>query len=726
MSDDQYSPLVPDQTFLNEVKYAARDFVSIADDLLRRLKIEYGTVYNDYASTSQGIMLRDLVAWAYAALTWYLDRTASDCFLSTARTRSAVERLVEQIAYKMTPASPAGTTLVLTFPGGTTSGFIMKDRWRFQGPNGLTFESYAKITQSSALSEGATINVDVRQGDTRILTYTANGSKNQTYRLANILEDRFLAVDATEVWVDGQLWEEKDFLEYEKTNHYEISYLANPPIIRFGDGLAGNIPASGSEIKIRFLIIDGKNGNVRSNTIQSSIDTLTINGQPVLFDVNNTNRAVGGLDPEDAEKAKRLAPSSFAARGAAITQQDYEALSNSFVDPAYGAVAKAYAVNPRSFYSDTVFNALVVDIQTLLLSFSSIIGAMEDSVIIDAASLTTALASIETSVDELDTLRQQIYSWSGAASAGASSARSSMNEASSRSTLAMNLANDAINTGEALVQYIQDGNTNIDHILAEVNNMLVDITGSHQESTQAASVASSASSAIENVVLLNSNNIMNATDTDGVVDIEVNNIVSQISSLAIHISNIQSTLSSIDGNFDSLSSQINLIMSDMKDRIGVLFSDDCLSNYVQVPILSLDLDGNYSSPSIGLRSALQEYLDGIKEVTQVVEVVDGISVLILADISIKVKIIEAYVISEVKSQIESVVISLLKGREFNQPLYLSDLYDIVTESSAGINYVNISITGPTDYLVDGNLIPDSNQVIVLGSLVIKNEIGEIL
>jgi hypothetical protein len=351
---------------------------------------------------------------------------------------------------------------------------------------------------------------------------------------------------------------------------------------------------------------------------------------------------------------------------------------------------------------------------------------MEDSIIIDAASLTTALASIETSVDVLDTLRQQIYSWSGAASAGASSARSSMNEAASRSTLAMNLANDAINTGTALVKYIQDGNTNLDHILTEVNSMLVDITGSHQESTQAASVASSASSAIENVVLSNSDNIMSATDTDGTVDVEVNNIVSQLSSLAIHINNIQSTLSSIDGNFDSLSSQIHLIMSDMKDRIGVLFSDDCLSNYVQVPILSLDLDGNYASPSIGLRSSLQKYLDGIKEVTQVVEVVDGISVLILADISIQVKIVEAYVISEVKSQIESVVISILKGRDFNQPLYLSDLYDSIMESSSGINYVNISITGPTDYLVDGNLIPDSNQVIVLGSLVIKNEIGEIL
>ncbi len=726
MAEDKYNPLVQDQKFLNEVKHAARDFVSIADDLLRRLKIEYGTVYNDYASTSQGIMLRDLVAWAYAALTWYLDRTASDCFLSTARTRSAVERLVEQIAYKMTPASPAGTTLVLTFPGGTTSGFIMKDRWRFQGPNGLTFESYAKIIQSSALSEGATINVDVRQGDTRILTYTADGNKNQTYRLANVSSDRFLAVDTTEVWVDGQLWEEKDFLEFEKTNHYEISYLANPPIVRFGDGLAGNIPSVGSEIKIRFLIIDGQKGNIKSNTIKSSIDTLTINGQPVLFEVNNPYRAVGGIDPESAESAKKLAPSSFAARGAAITQKDYEALSNSFVDPAYGAVAKSYAVNPRSYYSDAVFNGLVVDIQTLLLNFSSTIGAMEDSVVADASSLTTVLASIIASTDGLDTLRQQIYGWSGVANSGASSARNSMNEAASRSSIAVNLANNAINTGNDLVSYIQGGGSNTDYILSNINSMIVDITGAQQETTQTSSAALSASSAVENAILPNINNIIDATDDSGYVDTYIQNIISQSSSLSSLIDNIQSTLSSIDGSFDSLYSQVYSLIIDMQNRIGDLFSDDCLSNYVQVPILSFDLDGNYTSPSIGLRLALQDYLDGIKEVTQVVEVVDGYPVLVLADISVKVKILESYVPSEVRAQIESVVIGLLKGRNFNQPLYLSDLYDAITESSAGIDFVNVSITGPTEYLSDGNLVPDQNQVIILGNLIIKNENNEVL
>jgi hypothetical protein len=124
--------------------------------------------------------------------------------------------------------------------------------------------------------------------------------------------------------------------------------------------------------------------------------------------------------------------------------------------------------------------------------------------------------------------------------------------------------------------------------------------------------------------------------------------------------------------------------------------------------------------------ALQEYLDGIKEVTQVVEVVDGYPVLVLADISIKVKILESYIPSEVRAQIESVVIGLLKGRNFNQPLYLSDLYDTITESSAGIDFVNVSITGPTEYLFDGNLVPGQNQVIILGSLIIKNENNEVL
>jgi len=716
MVEDIYDPLVPDQKFLNEVKYAARDFVSIADDLLRRLKIEYGDVYNDYASTSQGIMLRDLVAWAYASLTWYLDRRASDSFLATARTRAAVERLVEQIAYKMRPASSSGTTLTLTFTNGTDSGFVMKDRWRFQGPNGLAFESYSKLTQSTALSAGSTLSVDVRQGDTKILTYTADGSKNQTYRLSSVPSDRFLAVNSTEAWVDGQLWNEKDFLEFEKTNHYEISYLADPPLIRFGDGLAGNIPQVGSEVKIRFLIVDGKKGNVKKDTIQSSIDTLTINGQVVDFEVNNDSRSSGGLDPEEAERAKRLAPSSFAARGAAITQSDYEAISNSFVDPAYGSVAKAYAINPRSKYSDVVFNSLVLDINILLSAYSDTVSTIESSVISDSVGLASALQSISTSTEALDAMRQQMYGWAAAASNGAISARDSANEASSRGTIAASQADNAISVASSLIQYIQDGNDDISHILSELGSIVVSMTSSQQEATLASNASSEASLALENLVFNNIGYIVSGTDSGGDIDTDIQNIDSQVSILSSLISSIQSELSSISGSSSTLTSEIGSIIVDMQNRIGDLFSDDCLSNYVQVPILSLDLNGEYTAPSSGLKSALQSYLDDIKDITQVVEVIDGSKILVPADISVKVKILESYVVSEVISQIRSVIIDILKGRDFNSPLYLSYIYDVVTESSPGIKYVNITITGPSEYLSGGNLIPLENQVIVLGDL----------
>ena len=105
MTTDPYSPLVQDLVPLNKVKYAARDYPSIYDSLLRRLKIEYAEVYNDYASTTQGIMILELMAFAMQEIQWYLDRTANDCFLETARTRAAVERHVSQIGYKMRPAA---------------------------------------------------------------------------------------------------------------------------------------------------------------------------------------------------------------------------------------------------------------------------------------------------------------------------------------------------------------------------------------------------------------------------------------------------------------------------------------------------------------------------------------------------------------------------------------------------------------------------------------------
>ncbi len=732
MAEDIYSPLVQDQKLLNEVKYAARDFASMADELLRRLKIEYGTVYNDYASTSQGIMLRDLAAWAYAGLTWYLDRTASDCFLATARTRSAVERLVEQISYKMQPAAAAVAKLILTFDDGTSQGFEMQDRWKFSSVTGLSFESYAKHTEAAALAPGAQINMDVRQGETRILTYTGNGRKNQTYRLANIDADRYLGVGTTDIWVDGQGWLENDFLEFDKTPQYEISYLANPPIVRFGDGVAGNIPPVGSEIKIRFLIIDGEKGNMKADTIQTSVDQLIIAGETVNFTVTNPERSRGGTEPEEAARAKRWAPGSFAARGAAITQQDYEALANSFVSPAFGAVAKAYATNPRTGYDDIVFNELISDIEGLLSAFNTTVSALEDSVNANAALMTSSMDIITGATTSLETLRTSLYSWSGSARAAVIDARTSCVDGYARAEGAYNASDTAVTGTQDLIDDINDSTvTDLSEVLTALSPILAAANAAKSESNLARSAALVAQGGIDTSIPF-LDGLVAATADDGDMDTYVQAINNELSTLSGLIVAIQTDLSSIDGAASSLETAVVDIMTGtggMTERLGELFSDDCLSNYVQVPILSLDLNGDYVAPSVGLKTALQQYLNGIKEVTQVVEVVDGSSILVPAAIAVRVAILDAYIPAEVKSQIQSIIVGMLKGRDFNQPLYLDALYEAV-KSVAGIDYVNISITGPSTAppIIDseGNLVPASNQVIVYGSLVIMNQNGEVI
>jgi hypothetical protein len=146
-----------------------------------------------------------------------------------------------------------------------------------------------------------------------------------------------------------------------------------------------------------------------------------------------------------------------------------------------------------------------------------------------------------------------------------------------------------------------------------------------------------------------------------------------------------------------------------------------MSNYVQVPILALDIEGNYVSPSVGLTIALQTYLDGIKEVTQQVEVVDGGLILLPADIVVKFSVLEGAVAAEVDSAIRKTIVGMLKGRSFNQPLYLDALYDNAKASSSGIKYLNVEITGPTGVVPypfdsEGNLVGQPYNVIVLGTL----------
>lgn len=68
------------KTPLNGAQYTTMDFPTYYDELLKVVKAEYGDVYDDFASTSVGVMFVHVFSYGLSQLSWMADRRASANF----------------------------------------------------------------------------------------------------------------------------------------------------------------------------------------------------------------------------------------------------------------------------------------------------------------------------------------------------------------------------------------------------------------------------------------------------------------------------------------------------------------------------------------------------------------------------------------------------------------------------------------------------------------------
>lgn len=705
-------PLVQDRTPLNEVKFSGRDFQSIFDSIMRRLKVQYTDVYNDYAESDEGIMLVDLCANAAARVCWTLDRIASDCFLSTVRTPMPASWLARQLGYKMYAAAAAGADLTLTFTNGIPGICTMAAGWRFQGPNSIQYELIADHT-FGVQAPGFAVDVAVRQGQTRQLSYVGDNTQFQRYNLEYAGEGEYIAEGSVRCWVDGAEWSEENFLAYEATNQFEVDYHAVPPYVRFGDGKAGNVPADGADIKIEFVKIVGASGNVKADTITTSLDILTVLGSAVAFTVTNVLPARSGRNGEDVDHAKRVAPFAFAARGGAVTLTDYQAQANGYVDPLNGAVAKAYAMTPREAYDDIVFNNHEDTIRAYIAAFEAAVDVAVAAFVVDIAAINSGLTDIETACTTMDGLRTALLGNVTAVLANLLSAKSTiLGNEGNYSTLGTAYTNFGTELANLLAWAVgalapADYTTLTGYTTAmneDVQTMKSSADAMHSGDLTVKSAIESAevqANAAQPVLV----------DTTGALAVELIAQQSEIATLAAPIADITAQGTAMDAAATTLEANVDPILTAMQARVGELFDNSCRSNLVQVPILSVDTDGEYIAPPSGLMASLQVFLDTKKEVTQLVEVIDGSIGLLPTDISVSVKVDPAYVGDEVTSAIDATVRGLMRGRDYAAPLYISDVYRYVRSCSDGITYAFVLLNGSS-----ANIVPDPTQILVLGTL----------
>jgi hypothetical protein len=690
-----------DKKKLNQVQYSAMDFPTFFDSLLRRIKTLYSGVYNDFGSTSVGVMLVHIMAYGLSQLSWYLDRRTSDLYLETARSLSSITKLARQIGYKVTPATSSTVDLTLSFPALTTDVVFPKG-FRFQGPNSLTFESTSIVN----ISQGATsATVNVSEGIGRVSNFTSDGTENQVFQLLGVLEEQYIADQSVVVYVNGLEWAESDFLSFDKTNQFEVIYTESPPEVRFGDGLAGNIPPNNAEVRIEYRIISGANGNVNANTITSAIDTFLVQTNPVTLTISHSAGSSGGADPQSLEEIRNLAPKYFAARKSAITLNDYNTLANSFVDPTYGSPSKAYAYTVRSSSIDATLSNLTQSIigygnstAASVSSSNTTVDGLTDSISSNSTSadakITSSIASVNSVVSDQNTIKAQCILLTGA-----SATLDATKDQATDELTAMLASMDAMLLAGTLsaTNYttLEGHRAKVASFVSSLSSVSSSVTGS------ATSIRSSANS---------------STTAASELTTDLTSAQTSVQSIAGDLASIDSNLAALNTSATANSASTSSDIGSINTYLTGLFSADAEANVVSVPIVAKDAGGFYTGPSSGLLSALQKYLNGVKEVTHDVRVVSGALGLLPAVINIKYKVLSKLVESEVVGNITAAVDNVLRDREFNSALYLSELYSSVSGIS-GIDYINIEITGPEANLdISGNLIPEEFQVVTKGSV----------
>lgn len=719
---------------LNRVKYSGLDFDSHFDDLQARMQIRFAADFNDFALSALGIMLVDIIAFGLDSLSFYLDRRATDLYLETARSRKSVARLARQVGYKMRAATAASVDLNVLIDDVLAVTVPIPAGFKFKGPNDLVFETALEVVWTpTEQANGIIKKVPVYQGETFTENFVSDGTSNQVFELRRVPADNFVVSGSVFVKVDGAEWEESEFLTFDPTDQYEVGFNDDPPTVRFGDGVAGNIPANGASIVVTYVASRGKAGNVVKDTITEAVNPLVVNFQTVDLIVTNPAGASGGDDAEDLVHAKIFAGQVFKSRHVAITRNDYEALAGSFADPLFGRIAVAQAFSSRSAATDLV-------LQTLINDVNSVIDPIKPAVDTDVAQANSILDSVDillTNMQEtLEAVATAVTNLDGNADEAVVRVRDNKNK-SLEITADSSQIQTHLTNGKAAIDLVATNTpsqlTADDKIALKayyelISNHAIAISGA------ASTIESDANSALSELGLIKNEAEaigLTVADPDSLLLLTESARVSASTMLGTTGTGLRAELESISANVAVLEEGVDATLQAINDHVDRILAADCKANLVTVPVLARDAGGFYAAPSISLIASLQTFLDARKEVTQTVEVVSGEDFLIPAVISLRVGVRTGFSESVTATAVETAVNGILRDRRFGVGLYESDLHDAIL-LVPGVSFVNVDIQGHTNPQTqllttsrldaDSNLVIRTSEVITRGDVTVETEL----
>jgi hypothetical protein len=133
-------------SFLPEIDYTARDYLTIKEALLSHVQVFFPNDWNDFVESNLGIVLLELVAWVGDNLSFYTDRVANESFINTIEQRGNMIQLVRLIGYNPRTASAAVLGVQATLDTAQAAATVIPAYTLVTDQGGTAFEALENIS----------------------------------------------------------------------------------------------------------------------------------------------------------------------------------------------------------------------------------------------------------------------------------------------------------------------------------------------------------------------------------------------------------------------------------------------------------------------------------------------------------------------------------------------------------------------------------------------------
>lgn len=300
------------------VGYVHRTYQQIKDNVLTVMGVHLPEM-TDHTESNPFIKFLSIWAGLTEHLNYYIDNTARELFLATARQYNSAIKTAQQFDYRVRGVKAATVDLTFSIAEAQATDIEIPRYTRVSTEDGIPFIT---TIQAYILAGTRHVTVGAIQAErfANEVVGVSNGSPTQRFPLTESTEDRSVSVV-----ISGVSYTPVDSFSFSapadtvfKTGLNEDQVLE----IIFGDGVKGYIPQSGSQIVVEYYESLGRAGNLAENTITTmAVPIITANGE---VSVTNVNRSAGGADIETLADLKKSIPLSIRTLNRAVTEQDYK------------------------------------------------------------------------------------------------------------------------------------------------------------------------------------------------------------------------------------------------------------------------------------------------------------------------------------------------------------------------------------------------------------------